>query len=118
MCVTVWKTYNNVCYVIPFKYYGLLKPSDNYILTTNMSDLDILLSAEPKTIIVAKDDETVIVNNSKKKILIIDYDSRKKYFDSLYTYFDRQYSRYKKQTIYIQLHVKENYATDNNGRKL
>ena len=40
-CVTVWKTFYNICYVTPYKYYGLLFPHDNYFKTERWPDADI-----------------------------------------------------------------------------
>jgi hypothetical protein len=52
-CITVWKTYNNVCYVIPGKYYGLWAPSNNFIKTSNLNELTIFFTDElPNTLIV------------------------------------------------------------------
>jgi hypothetical protein len=52
-CVTVWKTYNNVCYIVPGKYYGLIKPSSrSYIKTTNVNNLDIIWKSSSDSIIV------------------------------------------------------------------
>ena len=119
MCITVWKTYNNVCYVIPGKYYGFFKPSSlNYIKTTNLSDLDIIWPDNLSNIIANVDNETKIINQSSKVSLIINYNLDKKYNDSLFTFFDGKYHRYKKDITYISIFIRENYATDKDGRHL
>lgn len=118
-CVTVWKTYNNVCYIVPGKYYGIVRPSSyNYIQTTNINDLDIIWKVNSDSIIVNSDDTTFIVNNSSKGIKIIKYNLNKKYNDSLLTSFDGKYHRYKKDVDYVSIFIKENYAIDKNGNKL
>ena len=45
-CITVWKTYNNVCYIIPGKYFGILKPSKNVIESSNNNNLTIYFTSE------------------------------------------------------------------------
>jgi len=88
-CVTVWKTYNNVCYVIPDKYYGLLKPSSrNYIKTTNKSlGVDLIWTKGSDTIIAQVDGDSQIINNVSNKTVIANYQSNEKYNDSIYTFF-------------------------------
>src|ERR1700719_2287763 len=114
-CVTVWKTYNSVCYIIPGKYYGLLKPtSANYIETTNLSDLDVIWQTGSSDMIVSVDDSAKNIkqsNNSK----IVNYNLHKGYNDSLFTDFDGKNHRYKKGVNYISIFIKENYATDKDG---
>ena len=83
-CITVWKTLNNVCYVIPYEYYGILKPSDNYIQTTNLSYISIYWSNDfPDDIFFAVSpsyDLTRIVNNSSNKLTFNNiYYSQKEY---------------------------------------
>ncbi len=117
-CVTVWKRPGGTCYVIPGKYYGVTRPSNDYVETANSSSMDIIWGDRPSTIIVVKDEEARILNNSKDKLLIIDHNANRTKYDSIYTYFDGQYRRYKKSTAFISLFIKENYATTNDGRKL
>jgi hypothetical protein len=118
-CITVWKTFNNVCYIIPGKYIGIFGPSSySYIQTTNIHNFDIIWKSNSDSIIVNSDDSTFIVNNFSKGVGIIKYSQNKKYNDSLFTYFDGNYHRYKKGISYISVFVKENYAVDFNGKKL
>ena len=90
--VTAWKTYNNTCYLIAGKYYGLSKPSEknNYIRTTNMIDyVQVFWNKDPDTLTVAIDSgSSVFHNGNASGIQLIDYRLNKKYNDSLYTYFD------------------------------
>ena len=78
-CVTVWKTYGNTCYIIPYKYYGLYKPSGNYMITTNTNDIDIIWENNSDKIILTSDEESKIIN-SKAKQIIIDYNSNKQHY--------------------------------------
>ena len=118
-CVTVWKTYNDVCYIIPGKYYGLLKPSSaNYIQTTNLSDVDIIWQRGSSGMIVSVDDNSKIINQSSEQDKIVNYNIHKMYYDSLFTYFDGKYRRYNKGLDYMSIFIKENYATDKEGKHL
>lgn len=117
-CITVWKRIGGSCFVIPGKYYGVIKPSDNYILTTNTSMLDIIWEKEPSHIIVSKDETSEIKNNSRDKIHIEDYQVKKEHYDSIYTFFDGRILRYKKETVFMSLFIVDNYATDSSGNKL
>lgn len=116
-CVTVWKQIGGTCVVVPRKYYGLTTPSDNYILTTNTSDLDIIWDENPSTIIVSKDDRSKIINNSKDQIVIKDYKLNKAHYDSLYVHLDGHYYKYNEGVIYLSLFVEENWAVDYKGNK-
>jgi len=119
MCVTVWKTYGGTCYVVPGKYYGLTKPvSRNHIRTTNASGLDIIWPNDSKNIVVDINDSNSLIINDSKGVFIIDYSSKRDYFNSLFTYFDGKYHRYKKDVAYISLSIPENVAVDNTGNKL
>lgn len=101
-CVTVWKHVGGLCYVIPGKYYGITKPQDDYILTTNASSLDVIWEGSGPEIIVSMDEKSKIINTSKE-VLLQDYNLRKAHYDSLFTYFDGTYKRYKKTTDFISL---------------
>jgi hypothetical protein len=111
-CVTVWKTYNNNCYVIIGKYYGLFKPSFNrsYVKTTNTSlGIDLIWEKESKTIIVQLDSGSVINNSDSAKVQIINYNLNKAYNDSVYTYFDNKLRvrRYKRNIVIISAPINE-----------
>lgn len=116
-CVTVWKRIGGTCYVIPTKYYGIIKSSDNFIKTTNTSDLDVIWES-PNYIIVAVDNKTEIINKNLKEFSIVNYNFAKSYNDSLYTFFDGEYLRYKNDVDYISIDIKESYARDKDGKKL
>lgn len=117
-CITVWKRIGGSCFVIPGKYYGIIKPSDNYIITSNASDMDVVWEKDPSHVIVSMDEGSKIVNNSRNEITITDYKAKKKYNDSLYMSFDGTYLRHRKGTDFIILFIKENYAVDNYGNKM
>ena len=64
--------------------------------------------------IIVSIEEKNIIKKSSDNLLEV-YDEKKN--DSL-TYFDEHYTRYKKGVNYISLYIKENYATDKNGKKI
>jgi len=117
-CVTVWKRLGGVCYIVPRKYYGILKPSDNYIKTDNNNIITILWEENTNNIIIDGVDSFAIKNKNDNQYLMIDYSSNKNYFDSSLTTFDGQYHRYKDSIYRIDINIFEGYATDNKGRRL
>ncbi|MBS1760085.1 MAG: hypothetical protein JST23_08190 [Bacteroidetes bacterium] len=120
-CVTVWKTYGNSCYIIPYKYYGLLSPSGNYIKTTYTNDVTIYWNDElPNAVTIRCEQDFKIVNNNSAKINIVDFNSN--YENNLNkVFYDKDakgFSDVKKNVSFISIYIKENYATDKNGNKL
>src|ERR1700720_4395948 len=65
-CVTVWKTYNNVCYIIPGRYYGIIRPSDNFIESSNNNFLTIYFTSELSNVFTYKSEQTLKINNISK----------------------------------------------------
>jgi hypothetical protein len=105
-CVTVWRTYNNICYVIPGRYFGLLAPSsgENFIRTTNTSmGVDLIWVYGTKTVLAQIDSDSQIINNNPNKTTIINYNTNESYNDSVYTYFDNtiKVRRYKKHVNFV-----------------
>lgn len=119
-CVTVWKTYNHVCYIIPGRYYGILKPSSiNYIQSSNWSNVDIIWKGNSNDITVYSGDEsTQIIHNSPGGIRIFDYKLQKKHNDGLFTSFDGTCLTYNKNLERISLYIEYEYALDKNGKDL
>ena len=117
-CVTVWKTYNNTCYIIPGKYYGVVKPSKRpYIETTNIAMMTLIWDEKSDTIVV-NSSKSKISNIASNKVYIIDYNSNARVYDSLYTYFDGYVKKINHDIHYMNIMIKENYATDKDGNKL
>lgn len=119
-CVTVWKTYGNTCYIIPYNYYGLFKPSGNYMITTNTNDLAIYWTEQlGDSIVVRCDKNYEIKNNNEKKTLLIDYNGNKdKFHEIFYKPNAKKFNDIKNNIKLIEISIKENYATDKNGNKL
>jgi len=115
-CITVWKRIGGTCYIIPRKYYGITEPSDNFIRTTNVSDLDLIWKKPEQMLVVGK--EVKIFNRDKDAIIMVNYNEMRQHNDSLYLSFDGSYHRYKKEVDYIYINIKEGYAKDKTGKKL
>jgi len=121
--ITVWKTFNNVCYIIPYKYYGIVHPSDNYVKTTNDNYLVIFWSSNyPKNFIFwenKQDEPFEIFNKKKEELLILNYVSTQ---DSLHRILYKPNSKLvtdvKDEVEMLNIDTKENYTTDKAWRKL
>ena len=114
-CVTVWKRIGGTCYIVPYKYYGIFKPINNYIVTTNSSNIGIIWK-NSKEVIAQIDEESTIINDSNDDIKILNYKANNKVYDSLYTYKDGHYLKYKKDVQYISISILENYVMTDDGR--
>lgn len=115
-CITLWKTYNNVCYVIPGKYYGLWAPSNNFIKTSNLNELTIFFTDElPNTLIVQSREKLKVYN--KGGVVFLDYDSDSTRFKNILYKPDakRFYKDLKPNASLISIDIKENYARDRQG---
>ena len=115
-CVTLWKRLGNKCYIVPGKYYGIFKPSDNYIKTTNTGYVDIIFLNDISLLVDIEDDAEIIRHPDNNLIEL--YSNNKAVNDSLYTYFDGKYHKYKDEVEYISIDIKGNYAINKTGRKL
>ncbi len=119
-CITVWKTYNNVCYIIPGKYYGIIKPSKNFIQSTNTNNLSVFFTNElPRAFIYQSEEDLIINNRNKDETIFYDYNSDSKKFNKILYPLDAKKSsdlKDKAQLIYVFIH--ENYALDKDGKKL
>jgi hypothetical protein len=118
--ITVWKTYNNTCYIIPGKYYGLLKPSKNYIESSNTNSMSIFYTNLLPHAFVYKSEENLIINNSnKREFTIYNYDWDVKKFDKiLYTPNARKSSDVNPGVYLVNIFIQENYALDKDGKRL
>ena len=117
-CVTVWKRSSNKCYIVLDKYYGLFKPTNNYVKTTNTAFIDIIWTDDNRLLIDTEDDAEITQPSSDKNLTIELYTDNKTTNDSLYTYFDGRYKRYNENVKYTRLYIKENYATNKRNKKI
>lgn len=75
--VTTWKHWNGNTYVMPYKYYGLILPKNNYFSVSTNSGLDMIF-IDDSTIVIqsnSKSDSTDIVNfDNYRYVYFIEYD--------------------------------------------
>ena len=119
-CVTIWKTYNNICYIIPGRYYGIIRPSDNFIETSNNNLLTLYFTSElPNSVIYKSEQILTIKNADKDKWVFYDYNSNAQKFDSiLYIANAKRNNDIKDNARLIDVFVGENYALDKRGKHL
>jgi hypothetical protein len=119
-CVTVWKTYDDVCYIIPGRYYGIFRPSDNFIQSSNTNFLTIYFTGELPNLLVYKSEEPLKVSNTNKhKWIFYDYKSNIQKFDSiLYVANAKRNNDIKSNARLMDIFNQENYALDKNGKHL
>jgi hypothetical protein len=90
--LTVWKTFNNTCYIIIGRYYGFFEPSSNYtyIKTKRVksSGVDLIWKEKSDSIFAQVDSGSILFNSPTEKSLLVNYDSNRIYNDSLFTYYD------------------------------
>ena len=73
-CLTVWKTYNNVCYIVPGKYYGLVRPADGYMQCSNTNLITFYFSSDlPGAIIFESGYEVKIHEVALNQIKFYDF---------------------------------------------
>jgi len=83
-CITVWKTFNDKCYIIPSKYFGLLPPARGRILTSNTNAVSIFFVESLSSCIIYQSDDTVEAKASlTNDIIFFDYYSDEKRFSKL-----------------------------------
>jgi hypothetical protein len=115
-CVTVWKTFGGTAYVVPRRYYGLIKPSDNFIITENSNDdVTIYWSRElPNTMIFRSESQKQyhIINKDTTQLTIADYKSDvKKFHDILYKPDAKYHRDIKEGAHFIDMDIFENYVS-------
>ena len=123
-CVTVWKKENGEVYIIPGKYKGNDEPSGSYIKTIRGQFLTLYFSEELSHKIIVRDQgnylsnrkKYTIVNDTKEEWQFLEYSNG--YKAILYKTDAVKFKDVKVGTDYIDLDIKENYATDKTGKKL
>jgi len=116
-CITVWKRLDSKCYIVPGKYYGIFKPSNDYIKTTNTNIVDVIWK-DKGNLLIASQEKVDVFNEGTNQFQIDIYNNQKLLNDSLYTIFDGKYRKYRKEIEFLSINIKENYARDKTGNKL
>lgn len=117
-CVTLWKTYNNVCYIIPGYYFGIIYPSGNFLKTTNTNNVTIFFSKKLPNSIIYFNDGSLPITVVNGSYAFYDYSIDKVRFDKLlYKPNARNANDINSNVDLIDLYIPENYATDKNAAK-
>jgi hypothetical protein len=112
--VTLWKTYGNVSFIVPGKYYGLLPPLGNHLRTSNINSISIYFNREKS--------DTIYVNS------LFDYNVENRRTDESFM-IDLKTSTNQNARIFLKkvsnedfeswsmlrFDIRENYAIDENG---
>jgi hypothetical protein len=69
-CITVWKTFGNVCYLIPGKYYGIFSPTKDHIKTKNTALIELYFPELLPNTIIYRCTESVTIKNNTPEILV------------------------------------------------
>jgi hypothetical protein len=119
-CITVWKTYNNVCFIIPGKYYGIVRPSNNYIESSNTNLLTVYFSPELPGALVVQSGQGVKINNENMhEFAFYKYETDTGRFNNiLYMPDAKKRSDMKAGARLMDIDIRENYALDKDGKKL
>lgn len=102
--VTVWKRIGGKCYVIPYKYYGIIKPSGCYIETVNTSGFTLIW--HQGKIVVNTDAKMKIIGNNNCNLQ--DYMDNKLENNSLYLWNDAGVFKLKSDLKYISIYILDN----------
>jgi hypothetical protein len=118
--VTLWKTYNNVSYLIPGKYFGLTKPSSGYIRTSNTNNLTLYISEKiPRTIIFKNEDSVEVNTSSNKSDIVFEkyMNNPEKFHAILFNPGGHTYKDLSTDAHVLDIIIKENYAMNEAGQK-
>lgn len=118
-CITVWK-YNNRYYIIPGKYYGLLKPTVNFLESPVENYITIYYSKElPNSLVFRSERDIKVINNKKDSFLFLNYNENIAKFDKLlYLPAATKNNDIKPNVYLLDIFLKENFAINKDGKKL
>lgn len=111
--LTVWKRFGNKCFIVPEKYYGIIKPR-YCIQTTNDNALTIIYGnlMDYDYVICNDFGKYVKITLKGKKIKYFEYSEKDKFLNE---YYSNEHIR--NNLKYVQLDVKENMIVINGLRK-
>lgn len=115
----MWKRWGGTCYLIPGKYYGIARPKDGYIKTSNRGYFTFYYSNRlPNLILINKESEDnyEISNSVNKKYSFADYISNKeKYKPIIYKKNAKKFSDINRDASFLSINILEGYATNETG---
>lgn len=118
--ITMWKRYGGTCYLIPGKYYGITKPKDGYVETSNLGYLTVYYSDKlPNLILLNKESnyDYKSFNPINKKYLFEDYAlNNGKYKPIIYKENAKKFSDINNDASFLSINILEGYATDGTGK--
>ena len=118
-CVTVWKTYNNVCYIIPGRYYGIVRPSDTYIQAANTTLLTIYFSPElPRAFVFQSWLPLKVINAHHEFEFYNYYEDTSRFLKMLYLPNAQKRGDMRPGAGLMDIDVHENYATNKDDKLL
>ena len=107
-CITIWKRSNGFCYIILGKYYGLFRPSDAYIKTSNDNALTIIVDDRTGYVIANDYGGEVRLKLSGQQVKFYNYDERDVFVDKYY-----KNGKLVNEHNYLKIDVKENLVVVN-----
>ena len=112
-CVTVWRTREDMCYIILGKYISSIKPlSQSYIKSTFTKEVTIIWPKNSDEVLVyLQDKKEQSIHNTSSQNKIIDYSLNEIKNDSTFFYFDGNYHRYKKGVEFLTIDILQEHAT-------
>ncbi len=119
-CITVWKRLGNVCYIIPYKYYGLSPLKQNYIKLSNTADITFYWSDSLDNKIIFRTDSKFFLENNSEETLLNYYDSvlHLKLEEVIYHHDAKRIKDVKPNVGYINVDIRSNHARDKEGKKI
>jgi len=116
-CVTVWKTYNNVCYIVPGKYYGIIRPSDNYIKTSNINLVSIFYSPKlPRVFIIQPGLGVRFINGDTARFTFYNYYADSAGFNQLLFAPSQTGDELKPGVRVLNIDIREDYELGGEGK--
>lgn len=111
-CITVWKTFGDVCYIIPGKYYGLLRPSKGHIKTTNGALIELyFINSSPDMIIYRSTNRVEVKSIQSRESIFQDFMAdRDKYRKLLFE--DEKTNKLNDNVDYIFIDVRDSRSVD------
>lgn len=99
--VTVWKRIGGKCYVVPYKYYGVIKPSSCAIETVNTGGVTLIWYNG--RLIVNTDSEKKIIKGGD--CILEDYMNNEDENDSIFLWNDNGTNKLKSDLKYLSIYI-------------